>query len=52
MNISRRGFLKAGVLTAAGLAGGIPAQQARAGSTSEPLTGTLRPTASGPVQGG
>ncbi len=52
MNISRRSFLKAGVLTAAGLAGGIPAQQARAGSTSEPLTGTLRPTASGPVQGG
>ena len=52
MNISRRGFLKAGVLTAAGLAGGIPTQQARAGSTSEPLTGTLRPTASGPVQGG
>ena len=52
MNISRRGFLKAGVLTAAGLTGGIPAQQARAGSTSEPLTGTLRPTASGPVQGG
>lgn len=51
MNISRRGFLKAGVLTAAGLAGGIPAQQARAGSTAEPLTGTLRPTAGGPVQG-
>ena len=51
MNISRRSFLKAGALTAAGLAGGIPARQAQAGAASAPLTGTLRPTASGPVQG-
>ena len=51
MNISRRGFLKAGALTAAGLAGGIPSQQAQADTASAPLTGTLRPTASGPVQG-
>ena len=49
MNISRRGFLKAGALTAAGLAGGIPARQAQAGAASAPLAGTLRPTASGPV---
>ena len=51
MNISRRSFLKAGALTAAGLAGGIPARQAQAGAASAPLAGTLRPTASGPVQG-
>ena len=51
MNISRRGFLKAGALTAAGLAGGLPAQASQAENPSAPLQGALRPTSFGPVQG-
>lgn len=51
MNISRRGFLKAGALTAAGLAGGLPVQAGQAATFCAPLQGTLRPTSWGPVQG-
>ena len=51
MNLSRRGFLKAGALTAAGLAGGLPAGASQADTAASPLRGALRPTAGGPVQG-
>ena len=51
MNLTRRGFLKAGALTAAGLAGaGVPAQATRPEMQAAP-GGPMRPTSYGPVQG-
>ena len=49
--ISRRGFLQAGALTAAGLYGSALAAPASFADEAAPLRGPLRPTAYGPVRG-
>lgn len=53
MNLTRRGFLKAGALAAAGLAAPVlPAGAAGDAPAPQPVyQGTVRPTAYGPVQG-
>ena len=53
MNLTRRGFLKAGALAAAGLAAPVlPAGAAGDAPASQPVfQGPVRPTAYGPVQG-
>ena len=53
MNLTRRGFLKAGALVAAGLAAPVlPAGAAGDAPASQPVfQGPVRPTAYGPVQG-
>ena len=52
MNLTRRSFLKAGALAAAGLAApALPAAAQDAPAPSPVFRGAVRPTAWGPVQG-
>ncbi len=52
MDLTRRSFLKAGALAAAGLAApALPAGAAQSGAPAKPLCGPARPTAWGTVQG-